>query len=210
MNEAMWGIEMTDEEFVEVIDVWMEIQRPWNLQSAIDLLLRHDPNDPVNAKRRISFSKENELKRETRAFTLILNSEHDGVNGIRLFEVAKPTATKKEGKAAVDYTVYKKDFVRWADKEWDDNATHLTEALKRYNKTSVYGKKHKTTEQTEPRRTANEEAMQELRSSLSLGERSNMSFDDFHNNMAVRLKSKKQNIYARTKLRELYNDFRVR
>ena len=105
MNEAMWGIEMTDEEFVEVIDVWMEIQRPWNLQSAIDLLLRHDPNDPVNAKRRISFSEKNELEYETRAFTHVLKSANTDPSEIQLIVTANPTATKKEGAVAVDYEI---------------------------------------------------------------------------------------------------------
>lgn len=199
---------LSNEELSALLDIWMRTQRPWNLQSAIYLLIRKDPEDAANKKRRISFSEKNELEYETRAFTHVLKSASDGPKGVKLIRSTNQTATKEEGEVALDYSVYKKDFIKWAEEEWDDDATHLTEALKRYKQTSIYGKKHKTTLDTEPRRKANYEAMLELRSTVSNKERFSMSFRVFRAQMRPLLKERKHDIYGTSRLRDLHSDFR--
>ena len=96
---------LSNEQLSALLDIWMRTQRPWNLQSAIYLLIRKDPEDAANKKRRISFSEKNELEYETRAFTHVLKSANTDPSEIQLIVTANPTATKKEGAVAVDYEI---------------------------------------------------------------------------------------------------------
>jgi len=199
--------ELYGEEMNNLLAQWMKKQTPWNLQDAIYLLIRKNPDNPTNKNHRISFAEKNMEKLETRAFTHILKSFADPE--IRIYPIGEfvATATPEERKVAVDYLVDRDDFIEWADKEWDDNVDHLTAAHKQYKKTSPFKKPHKTAIKSMLRANAHEEAVQELRSKYTASERVEISYDEFHDLMVPILKPKKQTIYSKSRLYEYFANF---
>ena len=107
----------------EVLDEWMRSQEPWPVDAAISLLLRIDPDTfPFKIRHR----KPNLPHIVLRAWTGVRMAIARGFLVDLSIEI-----TKK--KTAADYSVYKKDFIAWAEDGWDDDSSHLTAALKRYD-----------------------------------------------------------------------------
>ncbi len=63
---------MMDEKFEDVLDRWIAKQPPWDLQSAIYLLLKKNPE--AKEREPINFDPKNDSKTETRAYTYALQA----------------------------------------------------------------------------------------------------------------------------------------
>jgi len=200
--------EFSSNELQLVLGEWLKKQLPWNLQSAIWLLIRKDPEVPKNKERRISFAKATERELTTRALTLVLKAFADPKIKLNPIEVFGPTASKEERKVAVDYSVEKRDFIAWAETDWDDNVDHLTIALKQYDKTSKFKKPHATTTKSKLRVKAHEQAVNELCSEYPASARLHFTYGEFHDLIAPLVKSKKQTIYSKSKLYDFFTQFR--
>jgi len=198
------------EKLEELLDAWLPVQSGWNLQDAIYLLIRKDPDDQKNKSHRISFAKENEFDYETRALTHLLKSFANPKISIKPIGEKDSTASSKEQTVAIDYRVDKWDFINWAETEWDDNAEHLTNARKRYKKVSKFKKPHKTIVNYEPKNQAHKDAVNELRKKYPWNERQKFTLPMFRPEIGKLVKAKGQTLFARQKLYDYLNQFKAK
>ncbi len=140
---------MSDETFKAVLDRWIAKQQPWDLQSAIYLLLKKNPE--AKEREPINFDPKNDSKTETRAYTYALQAFRDP--SVKLWDLAPDGAPKL---SAADHLVHKRDFIDWADKTWGGDAKHLVTALKHYGNRDK--KPSKTQLNQEARETPNRAA----------------------------------------------------
>ncbi len=186
---------MSDESFEKVLDRWIAKQQPWDLQSAIYLLLEKNPevdNEPIN------FDPKNDSKTETRAYTYALQAFRDP--SVKLWDLAPDGAPKR---SAADHLVHKREFIAWADKTWGGDAKHLVTAL------THYGNRDKKPSQTQlnamAQETANRAAFDRVVEKKGIDVARELSYSELLSEMQRHFEDLSQDLYSLTSLKNHRN-----
>jgi hypothetical protein len=188
---------MSDEISEEVLDRWIAKQTPWDLQSAIYLLLKRNPEgDPPS----INFDPENDSKTETRAYTYALQAIQDPSNPLRDL-----LPTKLPKLSAADYSVHKRDFILWATEKWGGGAPHLDDALKRYGNRDK--KISKTQLKKIAREAANRAAFNRLVDQIGIKAVREFSYSELWRKMRKHFDDPSQELYSVPSLKTYRNNW---